>query len=447
MLIALIAVVAVHPAGAQGLGGDTVRLTSRDVATWALSEHPEVLRHRAGIDRARAERLRASNFFPSLPEAEYARMTDAPFHASGEGDWEIGITQEIEIGGQYFLRRDAAEAGVMQAELETRAVELAVRAELRTAFVRLIAAQARMSLLDTLVGFARRLDAVAARLLGAEEISELDRNAVRIERGRIEIERLNAATAASDVRSELARLLGLPSGSVVVALPAAIDSSLIRSLLDSVSVVETLLASGDESVLRRRPDWGAIEHARERLRLERSLASRRWIPSIRLGLRLRGETTVLDGEDITGGSDAVRTGFGQLRSDDRFLGFHVGVQIPLPLAGLYDVGRGDLAAADADAAALDAGRLALAARIRTDVVRAAGRLRNAAQAYAIYTREIAPLVRRNLELLERGYSAGELGSVQIISGQEQFLRSGETLIETEREFGEALADFDRAVAR
>jgi hypothetical protein len=103
--------------------------------------------------------------------------------------------------------------------------------------------------------------------------------------------------------------------------------------------------------------------------------------------------------------------------------------------------------ADVAMASLDAERAALAARIRAGVARAAGRLRNAARAYEIYAVEIDPLVRRNLELLERGYAAGELSAAQIITGQEQILRTGEALIEAEREFDEALADFDGAVGR
>jgi outer membrane protein, heavy metal efflux system len=439
MLVAALVVYPVTcPAYAQGPSPDTVRLTSQEAVARALVESPEIVRQRLAIDRARAERLRVSNFFPSLPEAEYSRTTDAPFNAKGEGEWEIGLTQEIEIGGQSFLRRNAAEAGVAQTELEVRAAELALRAEVRGAFARLAAAEARVHLLDTLVGFARRLDTIAGRLLGAEEISELDRNTVRIERGRAEIERLNAMTSVVDAQSDMAGLLGLPSGTIVTTTPSLADPSFVRSTLDTVSLIETQLAAGDESVMQRRPDWRAIERGRERLRLERSLAGRAWIPNIQLGLSLRNEI-VLDGEDISGGSEAIR--------NDKSLGFHIGMQVPLPLPGLYNFGSGDVAIADVEMASLDAERHVLVARVRADVARAAGRLRNAARAYEIYTVEIAPLVRRNLELLERGYVAGELGATQVITEQEQILRTGEALIEAELEFNEALADFDRAVGR
>jgi cobalt-zinc-cadmium efflux system outer membrane protein len=431
---------------AQVPGTDTLRITADEAVARALSNGPEIARQRVAIERARAERQRVGNFLPSLPELDYSRSTDAPFQAKGEGDWEIGLSQEIEIAGEPFLRRSAADAEIARVELEVKSAEFAIRAEVRQTFARLVAAEVRLRLLDTLAGFARRLDTVAARLLDAEEISELDRNAVRIERGEVEIERLHALTAITDVQAEIAGLLGITGGIAVISVSSA-DVPQAGAFLDSMTTIESRLASGDESIFQGRPDWQALEREGERLRLERSLASRRWIPNIRLGLSLRSETSVLEGNDITGGSETVRSGFGTLRSDDMFLGFHVGVRVPLPLSGVYDIGRGDVAVVDAELAALEAQKRLLAARIRADVARAAGRLRNAARAVAIYTEHVQPFVRRNLELLERGYSAGELSATQVITQQEQFLRTGESLIEAQREFNEAQADFDRALGR
>ena len=89
----------------------------------------------------------------------------------------------------------------------------------------------------------------------------------------------------------------------------------------------------------------------------------------------------------------------------------------------------------------------LATRIRADVARAAARLRPAAEALALYRREIAPLITRNLELLERGYRAGELGATELIPQQQQFAGAAEALIQAELEFNEAYAEFERALGR
>ncbi len=443
-IVVLAAIMTPRTLRAQMPGTDTLLLRRDDLAS-RLAAGPELIRSRLEVARARAARL-GTSFFPSRPELETSLRTDAPFVAEGEQGWEIGISQEIEIGGQYFLRRDAADAAIERAELEARAVELDLLAEARRAHARLAAATERVRLADTLLGFSRRLDTVAARMLAAEEISELDRNAVAIERERGEIERLQAGTDVAEARSELGRLLGLPLGTVIVIASDESPEDPERNAA-AAREVEMALRAGNDSALYRRPDWKALDRDADRLRAERSLAARRWLPSIRLGAGIAGETAVFDRENLTGASDVVANGFGTLRSDDRLLALRLDVGIPLPIGGLYDLGGGDVALADAELTALDAQRRGLAVRIRADVAIAATRLTAAADAYSIFTRRIAPLAARNLELLERGYREGELGAAQVIAQQEQFIRAGEAFIAARRAYSEALADFERAIAQ
>jgi outer membrane protein TolC len=358
----------------------------------------------------------------------------------GEGGWELELTQEIELGGRYHLRTEAAELGIRRAELDLQGVEAQLRSEARTSYARLAAAESKLRLLDTLLRFSRRMDTIAGRLLSAEEISELDRNAIRIERGRVEIERVQASSDVASARSELAWLVALPSGTVVTTAVGALDTiDRSMALLDTAARVERALASGDESILQRRPEWQALDRARERALVERSLASRRWVPSLRVGLGYQSETTVT-GVDPTGhnstGSAAIET--------DRLLGLRFGVALPLPFSGLYDLGSGDIALADVEISIIEAERARLAARLRADLARAAGRLRAAAEAAAIYQREIAPYITRNIRLLERGYAAGELSATEIVSQQEQFVRTSQALVDARREYWEAVADFQRA---
>lgn len=420
---------------------DTVRLTLADATTRALTGGPELARARAEIERARAGRLLAGGFFPSLPELELERITDAPFHAEGEGEWEVGIRQEIELSGSYSLRRSAADAALAQTQLDARAVELAIRSDLRSAYVRAAAAEERLALVDSLTRFARRLDTIAGRLLSVGEISELERNSVRIERARNEMELVEARTELAAARTELARLAALPIGSVPVTSGIPTGSP---SLLDTLASIERAFAAGDESLFARRPEMQALDRAAERVRIERSLASRRAVPNITLGLSLRSETMVLEGEDIEG-SEVVRSGFERLRSTDRLLGLHLGVELPLPIMGLYDIGRGEVAAADAELAIIETERRLLAARLRAELVAAAARLRAAADLLTLYNSSIAPLVRRNLELLERGYTAGELTATELVTQQEQLLRTGLAAIDARREYAEAEGEVERAM--
>jgi outer membrane protein, heavy metal efflux system len=420
---------------AQVPGVDTLRLTVDEAVERAIDRNPTLARESLEIARAKGERLSRGAFFPELPELEYRQATDAPFANEGEGTWEVGIAQEIELGGQPFLRRDAGDLGVNAAELRYRAAQIEVRSATREAYARLAAAEARLRLLDTLAAFALRLDVAAGRLLAAEEISELDRNAIRIERGQTEIERLSAQGDVAGARAELSSLLQTDASLVLTTAHAAPDTADMRAMIERTIAVETAIAAGDTTVISARPDWQALDMAYRRAEIERRLASRRVIPNVRVGVSLESETRPVEHGD----AGALETA--------RLLGFKLGIRLPLPLPGLYDRGEGEVAIAEAEMGIAEAEQRLLVARIRSDVARAIARMRPAAEALAMYTRDIAPLVARNLELLERGYRAGELSATELIAQQGQFVRAGEALIEAQLEYAEARANFERALGR
>jgi cobalt-zinc-cadmium efflux system outer membrane protein len=432
--VILIVATALH---AQVPGADTLRLTVDEAVSRATTVSPELARERVEVERARAERISAGAFFPELPELEYRQATDAPFANEGEGMWELGVAQEIELGGQSMLRSEAADLAIAGSELRVRAAEVALRADVRASFARVAAAEARVRLFDSLAAFAHRLDAAAVRLLAAEEISELERNAIRIERGRTDLELLAATGELDAARAGLASMMRADAGVVVSAVVPPLDTAAMRAQLIAIAGLEARIASGDTLLLRSRPEWQALELERRRADVQRRLAGRTTIPNVRLGLSLESETRpAVTGENIT-----------QALETDRLLGFNLGVRIPLPLPGLYDVGAGDVAVAEAGMRIATAEQLLLETRIRAELTRASARLRPAVEALGIYAREIAPLVTRNLELLERGYRAGELSASEVVAQQQQFVRAGESLIEAQLEYAEALADLERALGR
>ncbi|MEO6048156.1 MAG: TolC family protein [Candidatus Kapaibacterium sp.] len=445
MWLAILLIGSSIPAWAQT---DTLRLTLDEAISRALAGSPDVIRGRLLIARARAERSRQGAFFPSLPELEYSRATDAPFGGTEENNWELGLTQEIELGGQSALRLRASDAAIAQTEFEARAVELAARANTRRAYFAVIAAEDRLRLADSLAAFAVRLDTIAGRLLGVGEISELDRNVLRIERAGELIGRSNAAGDLAQVRADLSLLLGLAP--TMVPEPLRDESfaagSSIEATLNRVSIVEAAIAVGSDTILTHRPEWAALAQSLERHRAERSLGSRQLIPTIRLGAFIQSDRLMIGKDDLQG-NDVVRNGFDGIDKSDRFLGFRLGMAVPLPFAGLYNTGGGDIAVADAEIALVESERNILATTIRADIGRAAIRLRAAAEAMRLYQRDISPVISRNLELLERGYAAGELSATQVVTQQQQLVRVQDGLIRARREYAEAFADFERATAQ
>jgi cobalt-zinc-cadmium efflux system outer membrane protein len=445
-LALILLILSTRPLAAQG--SDTLRLTSDDAVARVLAAGPGLLRATGRITRAHAERLRSASLLPSLPDLELLRETDAPFEGKGEGGWEVGLSQRIEIAGRRELAREGADAAVDKAVLDARSEELALRAEARRAFAALVAAEDRARLADRLLGFATRLDTAAARLLSAGEISELDRNAIRVERGTAAIERVNAAGALAVARADLAAMLGLSRRVVLVPIrdPLSTTDSARNATLALVAEAEASLASGSDTLATRRPEWLATERELERLQAERSIAARAWVPDITVGASVKSDRLLLDGDDLRG-SDLVRGGFYGIDKRETLLGVKLGLALPLPIGGLYDLGAADAAVADAEMTAVETERVGIISTARADIERSAARLRAASEAIGLYERDVVPVVDRNMELLERGYVGGELSASQIIAGEQQLARVEEAAIDARREYHDALAEFERAIGR
>ncbi len=261
--VLLLLLLASVDARAQPTVPDTLRLTSDEAVTLARTAGVDAERLRLRVARARAGEAVTGGFFPSFPELEFERRTDGPFSARGDGGWGIHLTQEIEIGGRYGLRRDAARASAAVAELTARGEERELRAAVRIAHARLAAAQETVLLTDGLAELAGRLSDAATRGLAAGEIAELDRNTSAIERGRANLERAEALRALDDARIELGRLVGLRSDAVIEAVAPTRAAN--EQALAAARRADSLLAAGGDAAAAMRPDMQAFARERERI--------------------------------------------------------------------------------------------------------------------------------------------------------------------------------------
>ncbi len=426
---------------------DTLRLTVDEAVERALRQSPALALERRGIDRAAASRLAAGGFFPTYPSLEFERETDAPFRNEGESGWGVLLSQEIDLSGSRSLRRDEGDLAVAQAELNVRAAELLLRRDVRVAFAGLSAAEDHLASLAGLLALARRLDSLAERELAVGEISELDRNTIQIERTGVEIEYADIEGSLASQRVMLQSLLGLPPNMVPIPAvgPRRFDEPQRRHIDSLLRIDPSTLAGGDiehrGGRLAGRPELQALDRERDRADLRRSLALGRRFPGVTLGVGYRSTTSVLDGSDIQG-SESIRAGFGRAVSTGSTLGLHAAVTLPLPFSSLYDRGDGDVAIAEAERAAVESNYRLVLARLTNQLHGAQARARTALSKLALFGERLGPLVQRNIDLLERGFAAGELGATEVVFRQESMIRAMRSRIDAQRELDEALADME-----
>lgn len=431
---------------------DTLRLTLDEAVDRAMRSSPALALERRSIDRAAASRLASGGFFPAYPSLEFEGESDAPFRNEGEVAWGLKFNQEIDLSGSSALRRDEADVAITEANLNVRSAELLLRRDVVVAFARVAAVEDHLASLSGLLSLARRLDSLADQSLTVGEISELDRNTIRIERIGVEVEYVDLEGSLESRRLVLQRLVGLPPNLLPVTVgPGSLGQQALgqpvigqpgRGHIDSLLRVDpSAIAGGNEGLLAKRPELQALERERERADLRRSLALGRRLPGLTLGVSYRNATSVLDGGDIQG-SESIRAAFGRAVSTGSTLGLHAAITLPLPFSSLYDRGDGDVAIAEAERAAVDAKYRLLLARFANELQGAQSRTRTALSKLAIFGENLEPLVRRNIDLLERGYSGGELDASEVVIRQESMLRAMRARIDAQLELDEALADLE-----
>lgn len=370
---------------------DTLQLSLADAHALALRANPDLRTASLDTTIARGERRQAGLLLRFNPSGDLL--------AGGPGT-EVGITQEIEIAGQQWARRAAAQAGVERAGAGVVNLARLIIGEVDRTFYRVVAATQRLALATEVLNLNQRLAAAAGRQLAAGEISHLELNLAMVEVGRSQARALAAKREREGALADLRRLLGQPpTVTIVTVLERAGEDAgaptaelcagppLPRDLnVDSLTAV----------ALARRPDL-AGGGAAEREAAQRTTVSRREaFPN--LTLRVTSELLEQTGQR------ALRPG--------------VGITLPL-----FNRNRGEIQALLAATEQARLAREALVARIRAEVSQAAVVYEAAmAQEDALETSVLAP-ARENRRLLEVTYREGKIGLPVLLLVRNQVIDS------------------------
>jgi cobalt-zinc-cadmium efflux system outer membrane protein len=351
-----------HPASAD----DT---TLERALALARERAPALLAARARVAEAEGRRVGAAVLFATNPVLELA---GGP-RDSDEGDttdWEVALSQDLEIGGRRAARIDAAEADVAGTAARSADAERRLLRDVAIAFWGAVAASERIRLEAADETDARRTLAAVERRVELGDAPALEENASRVAHARARAAALAAEIERAERVGDLRRMLGLADAEPIepvgdLAADRAYDLAALLAGLDA------------------RPDLHAVSaelaRAEADLRLGRAMA---W-PEVGASAAYARE----EGDTIARG----------------------GVRIGLPV---FERGQGVRAEAAARAVRL---RHALAARKRAAEieVRVAyeRRLRNA-EAVAILERDALPALADNDALARKSFAAGELGLLE-----------------------------------
>ncbi len=392
---------------------DAEGATCEDIIRRALVSNIELAAARLDTERARA-RLRQSQLRPN-PTIEFEQTSGNLTGSKGERETSIGFSLPLEINGQRRSRINLARVEVEAATAEIADRERRLAAEVRAAYAETLALIREIEITEGV----NSLDTEMARIVEAR-VEEGDSAPIELNLLRVEVERLKSRRTLVEGRLQAAMLRLKTLAGIPVSEPLRVREDLAASL--SPAPPPSLEAALDIA-LQSRPDLRLA-------RLGEKLAE--------AGLQLARAQSKPDLTAFTKYS-SVRSAFddtpvGVLRDSDKLLTFGVSISLPF-------FNRNQGAKAEAAAAIIQAQRRRefVEQLIRAEVAGAFARLEAAQSAIDTFERGVLARSSQNVQSIRAAYQLGAFRLTELLVEQRR-------LLDSEREFIEALAERSRAMA-
>ncbi len=386
---------------AQGSRAETetpLRLTLTEALERAFSSSPVMQARRAEVRRAEA-RLLGARTYPLNPELELS-AGDRQGPTETSTDRSIGISQEIQIGGQRRKGVAAASAALEAARSSFERELRLLGASVEQAFAQALRARELLEIADADAELARQLLRFSVRRLEAGSGTQVELNLARSTAGQAERALRLSESAEETARNRVAELIGLPLDG---ALNAVVGDQPMPD--DRVPQLEELLAAA----FQNRADLASLRHETDSAELSIELSRSLRIPNLRLGAFYEEEE----------GTDEIKG---------------IGLSVPIPL---FNRNQGEVAEAQAEAERLSAEGSAAELAVRREVADALVQYRSAREA-ALYLRDlVVGTLEENLLLLRKALDAGKIGASEVLVFRREF-------VEGQRQYVEALFEAQSA---
>lgn len=382
-------------------------LTLEAAVETAFRNSPRLRVQRAQISEAEA-RVTTADTYPFNPELEVqgaARI--GPDEVSG--DVEVGVWQELELGGQQDKRVVVARAEVQAARSERSRFERLLAAEIHLVFLDALEARELRDLSRAEAELAEQLLGLAKRRLEAGAGTQLEVNVASVELGQAE-QAIGASTGDyAAARAVLAEVLGLPA----VSLPEPIGS--LEPGADTLPPLADLIAEAETN----RADLHALRDIEQAAHARIELARAEAWPSMRIGVFAGMEANT---EALVG----------------------AGISIPLPF---FQTNEGPIAEAEAAVVRIGAERDVARISVAREVVTAYERHRAGMESLRALSEGVIGTTEETLELLRKAFEAGKTGWTDVLVMRRALFDARRAHIETSAKVRRARVRIDIASER
>lgn len=379
-----------------------------DLLAHAAEHAPENRLARVGRARGDVARAAASPLFPSNPTL--AAMLGPRFAGDRRAtDFQLSLSQAVEVAGQRGLRRHVADHVARRLDAEAAAVAWHVRCNVVRDYH--LAAVAALG-----IGFAERALRSAEEVLAVMQrrVAAGDATAMDARRSESDVARAREAlvVAQRDRRLALIDLAAEAGWPPTEPLGTAPDLE--------PPVPPPPLAKLLPSPRGRHPELAARRAARVEADARAELAARAGWPNPVLGVQLTREGAVGSPEN------------------DIVLGT---LELPLPF---WQRNQEQRAESRSEALAARVNEDLEARAVTARVARAHAELDAAAARVALLAQSSRPSLASALELLQKGFEAGEVELDDLIDGRERLLEAERAVLEATADYYRARADLESA---
>jgi cobalt-zinc-cadmium efflux system outer membrane protein len=305
-----LAVVGLLAIASKGAAAD---LSLESAVQTALMGNRDLVAARFAVHKAEG-RLRQAGLLPN-PEIEFNGFSDFVSSTDGEGEFVVGLHQELPLTSRLSISREISRVGVAEALREVRNYERLLVSRVQALYVRAQAARLRAGAAGTAKFDAAKSAELAATRLSAGQGTLAESALARVEEQRWGTVATSAATEGETLLLDLRTALGMSAGE-----PLILSQSL-------ESVLQTLQSRANQSLTFSRPDVELALLELDRAGAETRLAKASAWEGIRVGVEYMQDR----GVDAPGGIDT---------------GYFVGVKVSLPLP-VWDQKKGEIQASQA----------------------------------------------------------------------------------------------------
>lgn len=403
----MLVVVVSFPALSQGQ--ELLSLTLPDALARARAQNADLLAARQELEIVRGRLVRAqypNQFNPEVGGGAAQRhFTGGP---GGSTDFDVTLSQELEVAGQRGKRIDEATRNLAKVTQQVNDTERLTLAQVKDAFYRGLSLKRRLELFREVEALNRRLRDTAAARFQAGDVPTMDVNIAAIRLGQARKDSIVAARDYRNALQELERLVGVePMGQLEPVGQLSVTPERFQP--------DHLL----QLALEHRPDLQAAITEQQRVEAETALTRRLIIPNPTLQAFYRREE---GGQTIAGG----------------------GLSFPLPL---FDHKQAELTQLAGRASQIKYEQQSIERRIRQEVRDALRSYEAAREEIEVFETEVVNRAAENFQLMETGYREGKIDLLQVVVVQNDLVNAQFSYVESLSNYWSARTALERAVGQ